>query len=144
MNKSKFFLNSFNATNRKITSSRSSKVFWEWTTKERPSWKSNIIEALIVCSVFGVTGTSSMLLIRPALKHTVGLEGSFVEGPNSYRVASLFIISPCYAILLITLGTISGRHLFFARMAFKILGRFIPKSMLTNVLCTPAKLKIIK
>jgi hypothetical protein len=127
--------------NNRTVSCKPFKTFWDWTTKERPSWKSNFFEAFIICSVFGITGTSSMMLIRPALKYSIGLEGSLIEGPNSYRAASLLIISPCYAILLMTIGTLSGRHLFFSRMAFKILGRFIPKSILTNVLCLPAKLK---
>ena len=59
--------------------------FWNWTTQARPSWKENKLEAAVVFCVFGVTGSTSVGLVRPALKYTIGLEGSFIEGPNSYR-----------------------------------------------------------
>lgn len=115
--------------------------FWNWTTTPRLNWKSNIKEAVIATIVFGVTGTTTMFLIRPCLKTVFGLEGSLLEGPNSYRIISILTISPVYAILLFTIGTISGRHIFFAQMSSKILGRFIPKSILSKVYCNPAKIK---
>lgn len=115
--------------------------FWNWTTTPRLDWKSNIKEAVIAIMVFGVTGTTTMFLIRPCLKTVFGLEGSLLEGPNSYRIISILTISPVYAILLFTIGTISGRHIFFAQMSSKILGRFIPKSILSKVYCNPAKIK---
>lgn len=52
----------------------SSKSFWNWTTQSRPSWRHDFKEAAVIFTVFGVTGTSSVLLVRPALKHTLGLE----------------------------------------------------------------------
>ncbi len=94
-------------------------------------------------TVFGVTGSSSMLLVRPALKEVFGLEGSWAEGPNSYRVASILMVSPFYAFILLFIGTVSGRHTYFAKMSMKILGRFVPKSLIQKVICTPAKNKII-
>lgn len=87
--------------------------------------------------VFGATGSASLILVRPALK-AVGLEGSLYEGPNSYRVASVLICSPCYACLLVTLGTLAGRHRFFATMGGKILSRFIPFTS-QPIMCPPAR-----
>jgi hypothetical protein len=47
-----------------------------------------------------------------------------------------------YAITLFTLGTLAGRHAFFGKMSFKILGRFFPKKLLEKVVCEPARTKI--
>ena len=115
--------------------------FWNWTTTQRVDWKIDAKEAVIATVVFGVTGTTTMFLIRPCLKTVFGLEGSLMEGPNSYRVISILTISPIYALLLFTFGTISGRHVFFAQMSNKILGRFIPKTLLSRAYCNPAKAK---
>ena len=144
------FLSSSNNGGRSFCSSSSSNnnnnknyinKFWIWTTTPRLNWKNNIKEAVIATMVFGVTGTTTMFLIRPCLKTVFGLEGSLLEGPNSYRIISILTISPVYAILLFTIGTISGRHIFFAQMSSKILGRFIPKYILSKVYCNPAKIK---
>ena len=116
-------------------------TFWQWTTKSRPPWKENYKEAAVAVVVFGITGSLSMVAVRPCLKSVFGLEGSFTEGPNSYRIASLVIVSPFYAAILLAIGTLSGRHNYFAKMSFKILGRFFPKSLLHEVACTPAKVK---
>lgn len=58
------------------------------------------------------------------------------EGPNSYRVASILVVSPLYSCLLVTLGTLCGRHRFFGAMSSRILSRFNP--MGRRVLCSPA------
>jgi hypothetical protein len=92
---------------------RASTQFWKWTTQSRASWKSDPTEAAIAITVFGVTGTTSVMMVRPALK-SVGLEGTFQDGPWSYRIGSIVLVSPIYAMMLITLGTAAGRHVFFA------------------------------
>ena len=120
----------------------STEAFWKWTTQERPSWRENYTEAVVVCGVFAVTGSTSVAVVRPFLKYTIGLEGSLYEGPNSYRVLSIILVSPIYACLLVTFGTLSGRHSFFANMAGKIMGRFIPSSALRKVSCPPAQQKM--
>jgi hypothetical protein len=115
--------------------------FWKWTTQERPTWRESYKEAAILFCVFGVTGSTSVAVVRPFLKYTIGLEGSLYEGPNSYRVLSIILVSPIYACMLVTFGTLSGRHSYFANMARKILGRFIPPSLLNKVTCPPAQRK---
>lgn len=115
--------------------------FWKWTTQSRPSWRENYQEAAVVFVVFGITGTTSVAVVRPFLKYTIGLEGSLYEGPNSYRALSIVLVSPIYACMLVTFGTLSGRHSFFANMARKILGRFMPSSVLKKVTCPPAQQK---
>jgi len=38
-------------------------------------------------------------------------------------------------------GTMSGRHVYFAGMAVKIWGRFLPTSVRPRLLCAPARAK---
>jgi hypothetical protein len=117
--------------------------FWQWTTTQRPRWTENYKEAGVAFIVFGITGTLSLNAVRPCIKSVLGIEGSWAEGPNSYRVASIVCVSPFYAAILLVIGTLSGRHNFFAKMSMKILGRFFPKSVIHRVMCTPAKSKQI-
>ena len=89
--------------------------FWKWTTQKRPHWKEDYKEAAVIFVVFGVTGSSSVYFVRPLLTK-VGITGTMVDGPWSYRILSLILISPVYATILLSLGTISGRHNFFAKV----------------------------
>jgi hypothetical protein len=112
--------------------------FWKWTTQVRPHWKEDKVEAAVLFCVFGVTGSSSVAFVRPALKK-VGIDGTLLDGPWSYRIASVLIISPIYACILVTVGTLSGRHIFFANMGRKILSRFMPSSAASKIGCPSAK-----
>eukprot|EP00303_Exanthemachrysis_gayraliae_P012072 CAMPEP_0206018528 /NCGR_PEP_ID=MMETSP1464-20131121/27322_1 /ASSEMBLY_ACC=CAM_ASM_001124 /TAXON_ID=119497 /ORGANISM="Exanthemachrysis gayraliae, Strain RCC1523" /LENGTH=133 /DNA_ID=CAMNT_0053392405 /DNA_START=19 /DNA_END=422 /DNA_ORIENTATION=+ len=80
-------------------------------------------EALVIMAIFGVTGSSSLFVVRPLLEKA-GIRGSWQEGPNSYRLASVAVVSPIYSLMLVTIGTISGRHRFFGRMSSRIMSRF--------------------
>jgi hypothetical protein len=115
--------------------------FWEWTTQHRPTWRESKVEAAVVFCVFGVTGSTSVALTRPALKSTFGLEGSMADGPWSYRIISVLAVSPIYACCLLAFGTAAGRHTFFAAMATKIFGRFLPSSLSKRLACPPAMTK---
>ena len=103
--------------------------FWAWTSQVRPSWRESPTEAAVAFVVFGLTGSSSVALVRPAPRDGLGIEGSLVEGPWSYRITSLVLVSPVYACMLVTYGTLAGRHTYFAGMARKIVGRFLPSSL---------------
>lgn len=107
--------------------------FWAWTTQQRPSWRTSPLEAAVAFCVFGITGSTSVAVVRPFLKKTMGLEGSLKDGPWSYRIISLVVVSPFYAWFLVTFGTIAGRHLYFANMAAKIFGRFLPSAMRSRI-----------
>ena len=115
--------------------------FWKWTLQPRPSWKENKVEAAVAFTVFGITGSTSVAVVRPTLKSAFGLEGSMREGPNSYRAISIVAVSPIYALLLVTFGTVAGRHRFFANMAQKIFGRFLPSQYRGYAACPPARAK---
>lgn len=112
--------------------------FWKWTTQTRPHWKESKLEACVLFCVFGITGSSSVAFVRPALKN-IGIDGTMIDGPWSYRIASVLIISPIYACILVTVGTLAGRHIFFANMGRKILSRFLPKSAASKINCPSAR-----
>jgi len=123
--------------------SSSYQKFWEWTLQHRPSYRENFKEAAVICTVFAITGSSTLVFVRPVLKQ-IGVEGSMMEGPWSYRISSIVLISPIYSMLLITLGTLAGRHRFFATMGVKIMGRMLPSSLKKRLLCEPAKASVTK
>jgi hypothetical protein len=88
-------------------------------------------EMVLICTVFAITGTSTMMLVRPAVKNVLGLEGSFKEGPWAYRISTIVIMSPLYSILLVMVGTVFGRHAYFRFFSVKMLSRFgIPPELM--------------
>eukprot|EP01084_Bolivina_argentea_P158984 276912_1 len=117
--------------------------FVKWTTQTRapPKWSTEWWkEGAVIFTVFGVTGSSSLYLVRP-LMPKLGLEGSFKEGPWSYRIGSLLLVSPCYTLILLSIGSLAGRHAFFAKQAQKMWGRFLPSSLSQKLVCPPGKAK---
>eukprot|EP01088_Endostelium_zonatum_P007244 TRINITY_DN19457_c0_g1_i1.p1 TRINITY_DN19457_c0_g1~~TRINITY_DN19457_c0_g1_i1.p1 ORF type:complete len:225 (+),score=28.03 TRINITY_DN19457_c0_g1_i1:154-828(+) len=63
------------------------------------------------------------------------LEPSMKNGPWSYRIISLIVIMPFYSAILVTIGTLFGRHHFFKHVAMRMWKRpiqlvkmFIPGS----------------
>lgn len=116
--------------------------FWQWTTQDRPLWTKDKKEGLIAVVIFGITGSASAFFVRPAVETVFGIQGSLIEGPNSYRVISLLCLSPIYGLLLGTLGTLAGRHKFFAAMSLKVVGRFMPKKLVHRMMCSPARNKV--
>lgn len=101
---------------------------WEKWTAPRPMPPRNTfewyLEMALVCSIFAITGTSTMVVVRPAVTNVLGLKGSFKEGPWSYRLCSLVIMTPVYATMLVCVGTIFGRHAYFRHFAVKMFSRF--------------------
>lgn len=99
-----------------------------------------IREWVYKCLLFAITGSSSVALVRPLLKKYLGLEGSLKDGPNSYRVLSIILVSPVYTLILLTVGTLGGRHQFFARIAIRMWGRLVPRWILERyAVCGPAQ-----
>jgi hypothetical protein len=88
-------------------------------------------EMVVICTVFAITGSSTMVLVRPAVSNGLGLHGSLKDGPWSYRICSLVIMTPIYATMLVGVGTIFGRHHYFRHFSVKMWSRFgIPPEML--------------
>lgn len=72
-----------------------------------------------------------MQLVRPAVGEVLGIKGSMREGPWTYRICSLVIMTPIYATLLVVVGTIFGRHAYFRHFSVKIFSRFgVPPEVL--------------
>jgi len=81
-------------------------------------------EMVLICTVFAITGSSTMIMVRPAVSNVLGIKGSFKDGPWSYRISSLVIMTPIYSMLLVAVGTIFGRHAYFRHFAVKMISRF--------------------
>jgi hypothetical protein len=88
-------------------------------------------EMTLLCTVFAITGTSTMVAVRPAVSEVLGLRGSMKDGPWSYRICSLVIMTPLYALNLVLIGTLFGRHFYFRHFAVKMFSRFgIPPNLM--------------
>lgn len=97
-------------------------------------------EMTLLCTVFAITGTSTMVLVRPAMSEILGLKGSLKDGPWSYRICSLVIMTPLYAGMLVLVGTIFGRHHYFRHFAVKMFSRFgIPPELMDKTFHETAK-----
>lgn len=96
--------------------------------RNTPRWYA---EMVLLCTVFGITGSSTMFLVRPATTEVLGLQGSFKDGPWSYRICSVVIMTPIYSTLLVIVGTVFGRHAYFRHFAVKMFSRFgIPAELM--------------
>ena len=97
-------------------------------------------EMTLLCTVFAITGTSTMVLVRPAMSEVLGLKGSLKDGPWSYRICSIVIMTPLYSAMLVFVGTIFGRHFYFRHFAVKMFSRFgIPPELMDKSFHETAK-----
>mmetsp|Transcript_50810 Transcript_50810/g.99353 ORF Transcript_50810/g.99353 Transcript_50810/m.99353 type:complete len:173 (+) Transcript_50810:63-581(+) len=125
-------------TRRRVSSapppSERATTFWErWTAPvEMPQSRTGrwFAEIFLINCVFAVTGSATMFLVRPAITDLLKLEGSMRNGPWSYRLTSLVVMTPLYPCLLVAVGTAAGRHAYFRHMAVGMVTRFgIPSHM---------------
>src|SRR3546814_9417513 len=72
----------------------------------------SLIPPLLVPIRSLASGSTAVVISRPLLG-TLGVEGSWRDGPWSYRFGYLAVMTPAYSAVLITLGTIAGRHAYF-------------------------------
>ncbi|CAO3574232.1 unnamed protein product [Mortierella alpina] len=89
-------------------------------------WK----EWTIIMGVFAVTGSSTVMFVKPILKDVFKLEGSMKEGPWSFRIAYLSTTLPLYSCVLLTVASIAGRRPYFKKVVLRMWGRFLPKKAL--------------
>ena len=87
----------------------------------QPWWK----EQAIVFTIFSITGSSCMLFVRPMLG-LLDITGSMLDGPWSYRLASVFLITPCYSVLLFLFASLLGRSAWGKWFVFKMWRRILP------------------
>eukprot|EP01125_Pyxidicula_operculata_P022715 TRINITY_DN9521_c0_g1_i1.p1 TRINITY_DN9521_c0_g1~~TRINITY_DN9521_c0_g1_i1.p1 ORF type:complete len:153 (-),score=4.51 TRINITY_DN9521_c0_g1_i1:77-535(-) len=123
--------NRMSIRNCSTTSGGAQKSFWQRWIAERPQNYSRFsarwwYEMTLICVIFAITGSSTMLFVKPVLNNLLQMEGSLKEGPWSYRIAYVGIITPIYSVVLLTVGTIMGRHHYFKKVSLRIWSRFIP------------------
>ena len=127
------------------SSGRSVGELWRWWTSEPPPhrrysalwWR----DAVLVLVVFSVTGSLSLLVVKPLLSSVLGVSGSLRDGPNSYRLLSVLLVPPAYSVMLLTIGTLVGQHHYFRKVAMRMWGRLLPKSWTGGSKRTADKLK---
>jgi Family of unknown function (DUF6787) len=83
------------------------------------------MDKAVVCTVFAITGSGSMFLIRPLLSGGLGLEGSLKDGPWSFRAGYALVVMPAYSVTLVTIGALAGRFGFFRYFAVKMWARML-------------------
>ncbi len=83
----------------------------------------------IVFLAFGVTGGLTVLISRLVLNGLLGLDGSLVSGPWSYRLVYLALIPPVYSATLLAVGTLMGKRAFFQRRVVRLWGWALPASL---------------
>ncbi len=105
-----------------------------WTAAEEPHarwsgawWKHHAV----VFTVFGITGSSAMWLVRPHLYTAMGVEGLPTTGE---RLASLVLMMPFYYAILMAVGTAFGKYAYVRDMAMR------PIRMMSRKTTKPAKI----
>ena len=80
----------------------------------------------VIFLVFGVTGGLTVFLSRLVLSGLLGLDGSLLSGPWSYRLVYLALIPPVYSAILLSVGTLVGKRAFFQRRVMRLWGWALP------------------
>ena len=88
--------------------------------------KRGALHWIIVLVVFSLAGSGITRIAPLILKDLLGLQGGFIDGPWSYRLLYLALIPPIYSVLLVTIGTLFGKHYYFRARAMKLWGRLLP------------------
>lgn len=76
--------------------------------------------------VYSITGSLAVMLSRLILNGALNMDGSFASGPWAYRGVYLLVIPPMYSLMLIAVGTVFGKHLYFRQRVLKMWGRILP------------------
>ena len=87
---------------------------------------------ITILTVYGITGTLVTLLSRLILNGALQMEGGLITGPWAYRGVYLLVIPPLYSVMLIAVGTVFGRHLYFRRRVFKMWSRLLPTNRIAK------------
>lgn len=96
------------------------------STPEQSDDPRNLRHWVIVISVFGITGLSTLAFSRLLFSVLLGIEGSLWAGPWSYRAMYLAVIPPFYYAVLILVGSVFGKREYFVRRVGRMWSRLIP------------------
>ncbi len=97
-------------------------------TPEAPA-RQGWLHWLIVIVVFSITGSLAVWVARLLLHDALGLEGGFWTGPWTYRLAYLALIPPCYSVMLVIVGTVFGKGVYFRSRAVRMWSRLLPRGL---------------
>ncbi|KAK3824207.1 MAG: hypothetical protein JOS17DRAFT_752227 [Linnemannia elongata] len=92
------------------------------------------IEWIIIIVVFSITGSSTMLIVKPLMK-VLGLTGSLGSGPWSFRIAYIVLTLPLYSLMLLFISSLVCRRPYFENLLIRMWGRFVPTRLLRR--CSP-------
>lgn len=74
-------------------------------------------QVLLICIVFGVTGSSSLFAVKPLLEligfSRMSFSSEFLWGGLSYYSLRFLLIFPIYQVLLVAYGWLFGQFQFF-------------------------------
>ncbi|KAG0297189.1 hypothetical protein BGZ96_007398 [Linnemannia gamsii] len=87
------------------------------------------IEWIIIIVVFSITGSSTMLIVKPLMK-ALGLTGSLGSGPWSFRIAYIVLTLPLYSLMLLFISSLVCRRPYFENLLIRMWGRFLPTRLL--------------
>ncbi|KAI3632031.1 hypothetical protein MIR68_009867 [Amoeboaphelidium protococcarum] len=98
------------------------------------------MDSSVIMGVFAVTGSSTMLVVRPAvqyLHHTIMVDAFadntnakytlFNNSPWSFKIMYLMTTMPVYSLILYSLGRVSGKSYYFNHVLERMWGRILPQ-----------------
>ncbi|GAM23847.1 hypothetical protein SAMD00019534_070220 [Acytostelium subglobosum LB1] len=107
-------------------------------TYEYPPWSTKwILEKAYQCVIFGMTGSSALIVVRYLLKNLWQVDGTVFGGPWQYTAAYFITMFSCYPFVLLFYGTLFGRHQFFKKFFLRMTVAF-PKRIY-NMLASKGK-----
>ncbi|KAF9936596.1 hypothetical protein BGZ67_002186 [Mortierella alpina] len=89
------------------------------------------LEWTIIIFVFSVTGSSTMLVVKPVLK-ALGLTGSIIAGPWTFRIIYIILTLPIYSCMLLLVSSLFCRRLYFENLLIRMWGRLLPSCLINR------------
>lgn len=82
-------------------------------------------EWIIIIIVFSVTGSSTMMVVKPLMK-ALGITGTLGAGPWSYRIAYAVLTFPLYSCMLLLVSSLVCRRPYFEHLLIRMWSRPLP------------------
>ncbi|KAG0338905.1 hypothetical protein BG000_003182 [Podila horticola] len=83
------------------------------------------LEWIIIIVVFSVTGSSTMMVVKPLMK-ALGITGTLGAGPWSYRIAYIVLTFPLYSCMLLLVSSLVCRRQYFEHILIRMWSRLLP------------------
>ncbi|KAG0039627.1 hypothetical protein BGZ82_007355 [Podila clonocystis] len=82
-------------------------------------------EWIIIIIVFSVTGSSTMMVVKPLMK-ALGITGTLGAGPWSYRMVYIVLTFPLYSCMLLLVSSLLCRRQYFEHILIRMWSRLLP------------------